>query len=113
MKIHSPDFLLWEVEAAHIGPRSFKGRDDIWNGLALCRLHHWAFDVGWIALQDNYTIQVSSRVHSLPPDLGRFGDYEFIRSFSAKSTKIILPNRSELHPHHNAIRWHRQNIFYQ
>lgn len=113
MKINSPDSLSWEVEAAHIVPHSSLGRDDIWNGLALCHLHHWAFDVGWFTLQDNYTINVSSRVHSLPSDFGKFGNYEFIRSLLNKSAKIFLPHRTELHPHHNAIRWHRQNIFYQ
>ncbi len=52
MKINSPDSLSWEVEAAHIVPHSSLGRDDIWNGLALCHLHHWAFDVGWLTLLD-------------------------------------------------------------
>jgi Predicted restriction endonuclease len=113
MQINSPDSLSWEVEAAHIVPHRALGRDDIWNGLALCHLHHWAFDVGWFTLQDNYTILVSSRVHSLPPEFGRIGDYEFIRSVYTKSTKIILPNKSELNPHHNAIQWHRHNIFCQ
>jgi len=113
MKINTPDSLSWEVEAAHIVPHSSLGRDDIWNGLALCHIHHWAFDVGWFTLQDNYTINVSSRVHSLPSDFGRLGDYEFIRSFSNKSAQIFLPNRSELYPHRNAIQWHRQNIFYK
>ncbi len=47
MKIYSPDTLLWEVEAAHIVPHRANGKDDILNGLALCRLHHWAFDAGW------------------------------------------------------------------
>src|SRR3989338_253054 len=112
MKLNSPDFLSWEVEAAHIVPHSFQGRDDIWNGLALCHLHHWAFDVGWLSLLDDYTIQVSSQIHSLPSDFGRLGDYEFLRAFSIKKTRILLPDRSEIHPHHNAIRWHRQNIFH-
>jgi hypothetical protein len=113
MKINSPDFLSWEVEAAHIVPHSFLGRDDIWNGLALCHLHHWAFDVGWLTLRDDYMIHVSSQIHSLPSDFGRFGDYEFIRALSNKSTRIFLPSNSELHPHRNAIQWHRQNIFHQ
>jgi hypothetical protein len=113
MKIKTPDFLSWEVEAAHIVPHSYMGRDDIWNGLALCHLHHWAFDVGWLTIQDQYTVQVSSKIQSLPSDFGRFGDYEFVRSLSSKNTKIILPKRSELHPHLNAIEWHRNNIFHQ
>jgi len=113
MKIYSPDSLLWEVEAAHIVPHSSLGRDDIWNGLSLCHLHHWAFDVGWFTLQDDYTICVSSKVNSLPSDFGRFGDYEFIRAISSKRMRIFLPSRIQLHPHHNSIRWHRQNVFHQ
>ena len=113
MKINSPDSLSWEVEAAHIVPHSSMGRDDIWNGLALCHLHHWAFDVGWFSLRDDYTTSVSSKVHSLPSDYGRIGDYEFIKAISSKSMKILLPSRSELYPHQNAIRWHRQNIFHK
>jgi len=113
MKINSPDSLSWEVEAAHIVPHGCLGRDDIWNGLALCRLHHWAFDVGWLTLLDDYTILVSAQLHSLPPDFGRLGDYEFLRALSVKNTKMLLPNRSDIYPHHNAIHWHRQNIFHQ
>jgi len=113
MKINSPDSLSWEVEAAHIVPHSSLGRDDIWNGLALCHLHHWAFDVGWFTLQDDYMINVSSKVNSLPSDFGRIGDYDFIRAISNKRTRIFLPSRRELHPHRNAIQWHRQNIFHQ
>ncbi len=112
LKLNSPDFLSWEVEAAHIVPHGSLGRDDIWNGLALCHLHHWVFDVGWLTLLDDYTIKVSSKVHSLPSDFGRLGDYEFLRAFSTKRTRILLPGRKEIHPHHNAIRWHRQNIFH-
>ena len=113
MKINSPDALLWEVEAAHIVPHRCRGRDDIWNGLALCHLHHWAFDVGWLTLLDDYTIAVSSRVHLLPSDFGRVGDYEFIRSLWSKNRRLLLPDKRGLHPHQNAIRWHRQNIFHE
>ncbi|PYI95747.1 MAG: hypothetical protein DME98_15190 [Verrucomicrobia bacterium] len=58
LKINSPDSLCWEVEAAHIVPHGSLGRDDLFNGIALCRFHHWAFDVGWFALLDNYKISV-------------------------------------------------------
>jgi hypothetical protein len=113
MKINSPDALLWEVEAAHIVPHRCRGRDDIWNGLALCHLHHWAFDVGWLTMLDDYTIAVSTQVHSLPSDFGRVGDYEFIRSLWSKKRRILLPDKIGLYPHQNAIRWHRQNIFHE
>lgn len=113
LKINSPDSLSWEVEAAHIVPHHSSGRDDIWNGLALCHLHHWAFDAGWFTLQDDFTIQVSMQVNSLPSDYGRIGDYEFVRALSDKNIRILLPSRSANYPHHNAIHWHRENIFYQ
>lgn len=112
MKISSPDSLFWEVEAAHIVPHSFKGKDDIWNGIALCHLHHWAFDVGWFTLLDNYNIQVSSKVNSLPSSFGKMGNYEFLKDLKNNTSKLLLPSRVEIYPHHNAIQWHRQNIFY-
>lgn len=111
MKIYSPDTLSWEVEAAHIVPHSSMGKDDILNGLALCRLHHWAFDAGWFMIQEDYKIKVSQKVSSLPSDFGKMGDYDFIRILSGKS-KITLPKKKEIYPHQNSIRWHRENIFY-
>lgn len=113
LKINSPDSLSWEVEAAHIVPHYSLGRDDVWNGIALCHLHHWAFDVGWFTLRDDYVIEVSSQVNFLPPDYGKLGDYEFVRALSHKSARILLPGKNEIYPHHNAIRWHRQNVFHR
>ncbi|WP_394324619.1 HNH endonuclease [Haloquadratum walsbyi] len=49
-----------EVEAAHIYPKSEDGTDDIRNGIALCKLHHWAFDCGWIPVNDNRTTLVTT-----------------------------------------------------
>jgi hypothetical protein len=112
LKICSPDFLSWEVEAAHIVPHRAMGKDDIWNGLALCHLHHWLFDVGWFTLLNDYRIQVSSQVCSLPTDFGKIGGYEFLK-LSINQSKIFLPSRKEIYPHPNAIAWHRQNIFHK
>src|SRR3569833_688062 len=43
-----------EVQAAHIYPKRLNGRDVVQNGLCLCRGHHWAFDVGWVGISDDY-----------------------------------------------------------
>jgi putative restriction endonuclease len=77
----------------------------------LCRFHHWAFDVGWFALLDNYKIQVSSKLSQLPSEFGRVGDYEFLRSLTKNGTAIRLPTTPGIYPHINAIRWHRQFVF--
>lgn len=113
LKIYSPDSESWEVEAAHIVPHSSLGKDDVLNGLALCHLHHWAFDVGWFTLQDDYKIQVSRKMNSLPLGFGRIGEYEFIRAMSNKTTTIVLPRNRAIYPHLNSIQWHRENTFYR
>jgi len=112
LKINSPNSLLWEVEAAHIVPHSSKGKDDIWNGVALCSLHHWAFDVGWFTLLDDYKIQLSSKAEKLPSDFGIIGEYNFINTISVKNRKLFLPESESIHPHKNSMKWHRENIFY-
>ena len=66
LKIKSPDSMCWEVEAAHIVPHGSFGRDDLFNGIALCRFHHWAFDVGWFTLLDDYKVLVSSKLSQFP-----------------------------------------------
>lgn len=113
MKIHSPNKSLWEVEAAHIVPHSSSGKDDIWNGIALCRLHHWALDVGWFALDDEYNIITSNRIHDVSIEYGKMGEYNFIGELSNKNLKISLPTNENNVPHQSAIRWHRENIFHK
>src|SRR6266496_1018390 len=113
LKLKSPDSLLWEVEAAHIVPHYFFGRDDVCNGIALCHLHHWAFDVGWFTVLDDYRVQVSPQINRLPSDCGRLEGFEFFRALRRGRVKLYLPKRGEIYPHHNAIRWHRENLFHQ
>jgi predicted restriction endonuclease len=111
MKINSPDSHQWEVEAAHIVPHKIDGKDDIWNGLALCHLHHWAFDVGWFTIHDNYSVILSPKVQSLPLQFGKFGETDFIRSFISGDSTILLPQEKEFYPHQNSLQWHREKIF--
>jgi putative restriction endonuclease len=47
---------LYEVQAAHIYDRAQGGSDDIRNGLALCRTHHWAFDRKLFTIGLNYEL---------------------------------------------------------
>jgi len=110
-KLKSPNSIMWEVQAAHIVPNGFLGRDDIWNGIALCHLHHWSFDVGWFTLGDDYQIEVSSAVLSQRDNYAKIGTYDFFRGLSKRSAHISLPNKRALYPHEIAINWHRQNIF--
>lgn len=111
LKINSPKRNIWEVEAAHIVPHSSKGKDDILNGISLCHLHHWAFDVGWFSLLDDYRITVSPEADNLIDGFGKIGNYDFIKLLTQSVEKIFLPSDPNIHPHLNAIKWHRENIF--
>jgi hypothetical protein len=111
IKINSPDALCWEVEAAHIVPHSSNGKDDIWNGIALCHLHHWAFDVGWFTIKDDFKIILSEKVNSLPQGYGKICEHGLFQS-SNKSSKILLPKNKHNYPHPNALIWHQENRFY-
>jgi len=87
-----------EVEAAHIYPKRKGGSDDVRNGIALCKLHHWAFDSGWLSLTDYHMVLVRDT-----PD--RNGYHEFKK---LEGSQIRLPNREEFHPHPMFLREHRR-----
>jgi putative restriction endonuclease len=91
----------FEVEAAHIVPRGRKGADDARNGLALCRLHHWAFDHGLFGVQPKDIIYVPSSVKALKENK-RIADLE--------GMVVRPPNDKLLRPAAEAFEWHLKNI---
>lgn len=110
LKLNSPDKKIWEVEAAHIIPHSYNGKDEILNGISLCRLHHWAFDVGWFSITDEYGVIISNEYNYSSSEIGKMFDVDVINSLKEKN-RILLPHKVEFFPHKKAISWHRNNIF--
>jgi putative restriction endonuclease len=48
------------LEAAHILPdRDVRGEPEVRNGLALCRLHHGAFDANLLGIRPNGQIEIA------------------------------------------------------
>lgn len=78
------------VEAAHIDPVSQPGStDETRNGIALCGLHHAAFDSNLISFDEKYRIQISStRIQSLVERGREGGIQDFRRGLRAM---IALP----------------------
>jgi len=111
LMIQSPDLKYWEVEAAHIVPHGLNGKDDIWNGIALCHFHHWAFDVGWFSLTNDYRIEMSSKIDELPSEHGKIDSYDFFRQSLIQNKIILLPANRQLIPHEKSIEWHREYVF--
>ena len=96
------DDTTTELEAAHIKPRSQRGPNDIRNGLALCRSHHWAFDNGLMTIGENGTIRISARVEKHPRNMN-------LVALVGKT--VSRPDEGRHAPHEDALRWHRENIF--
>lgn len=87
-----------EVEAAHIHPKGKDGVDTVQNGIALCKLHHWAFDNGWFGITDEYNIIVKDA-----PDYTGYD--EFARY---EGNKLHLPDDEDQYPDPKYIRKHRR-----
>ena len=62
------------VDAAHLIPvRHAESTDEVTNGIALCRLHHAAFDNGLIGFRPDY------RIVENPQLFARLGELNFLR----------------------------------
>jgi putative restriction endonuclease len=82
------------LDAAHIVPDSEPlGEPSIANGLALCNLHHAAFDRYFIGLRPDYTIEIRA-------DILRERDGPTLRHAiqALHETKIVLPSKENLRP---------------
>jgi putative restriction endonuclease len=87
------------VDAAHIIPFSTSHNNDIRNGFALCKNHHWCFDMGLITVDRNYKIDISPLVD----------DSKFLADLSGET--VLLPRIRKLYPSPDAFEWHQENIF--
>ncbi|WP_138503364.1 HNH endonuclease [Nostoc sp. PA-18-2419] len=91
------------VDGAHIKPFSQFYDSRIHNGIALCKNHHWAFDRGWFAVDEQYKIIVSNNLEEASPHTKPMKDFH--------GETILLPNTEQLFPELEALQWHRENIF--
>ncbi|MDD2337743.1 MAG: HNH endonuclease [Geobacteraceae bacterium] len=87
------------VDAAHIVPWSVNRNDDIRNGMALCKLCHWAFDEGMMGVSESYSVITSRQIGADPNVPG------FLLTLSGRG--IIPPTDRELWPERKHLKWHR------
>ncbi len=83
----------WEVQAAHIYPHRLGGVDDVRNGLALCRTHHWAFDEHVFTINNDHELIWSPRARG--------------KTICVQG-RIKLPENTGAWPHPRALTWHRK-----
>lgn len=85
-----------ELEAAHVIPKSEKGVDDVRNGLALCRTHHWAFDNWLIGILPNGILRIAPIVSTLPQNVS-------LLNYDGKH--LLSPKNEQNAVHLDAILW--------
>jgi putative restriction endonuclease len=90
------DVQLELVEAAHIVPVPAGGTNATSNGLALCSLHHEAYDRALIGIRPDYSVATNAaalrRLRRLHLQGGWSGFEENLRE------EMILPNRAQDRP---------------
>jgi len=88
------------VDAAHIVPWCRRQNDDIRNGMALCKLCHWAFDEGMMGVSDSYAV-ITSRQISADPNVPGF-------LLTLNGRGIIPPMDHDLWPAREYLAEHRK-----
>lgn len=89
---------LYNIEAAHIMPRSHSGLFMPNNGIALSRDMHWAFDKGFFTITRDLTVKVHPEIKS-----------EYLSSYDGK--KIFVPDNSFFIPDVNNLKYHQEHIY--
>lgn len=51
------------IDACHVKPIQHFGDDHITNGMALCKIHHWALDRGAISISEDYQLLISPKLN--------------------------------------------------
>lgn len=98
---------LLGLDAAHILWHSYGGPDTESNGLALCTLHHRAFDRGAIGLEPTGAATLAVLVSRELS--GRTGAYRQL--VNENGNRIRPPLEREFQPGRRFVEWHRTEVF--
>ena len=92
--------------ASHIIPwsRNVERRADPRNGISLCAIHDKAFDRGYLSLDDDFTVLVSSKAKIKAPS-----KLHVTALLEIEGQNMTLPSRFV--PDLLSLAYHRQNIF--
>ena len=85
------------IDAAHLVPWSESRDDSPNNGMALCKLHHWALDANLISPTPDLRWRVSRLL-----DARRNSERELARF---DGLPVLLPMEERFYPRPDAIKW--------
>lgn len=85
------------LDAAHILPVSYPGSsDEVANGIALCKSHHYAYDSNLVAFDINFRLLFNERRMNQLSQRGEGGGIAEFRA--ALNQCLLLPSDSRNHP---------------
>ncbi len=91
------------AEAAHIVPWSVSHNDNPRNGLCLCRMCHWVFDIGMAGITDQSRVKLSRQVHNTANIAGHLSTID--------GRPIFEPIDVLYNPFAESLLWHMENVF--
>lgn len=89
---------IFNLETAHIMPRSHGGTYLPNNGIALSRDLHWAFDRGMFTIDDDYHVRVHPEMQN--GYLGQFNNQQ-----------IYIPENEFFRPSFENLQYHNKNVY--
>ena len=89
---------LYNLEAAHLRPRSHKGLFVPSNGVLMSRDLHWAFDKGFFSFTNDLKVLVHPKIKS-----------GFLKKLNG--VKLFLPKDPFFRPSLQCVKWHREKIY--
>jgi putative restriction endonuclease len=90
------------IDACHVWPIQHNGDDDVSNGVALCKIHHWALDRGAISISKDLSLQVSKKLNG-----NRLTDY----FTDYENNQIFIPRNKDSALSLKNVEYHYKYIF--
>lgn len=90
------------IDACHLKPIQHYGDDLVTNGLALCKMHHWALDRGAISINPNRQVIISEKLNGPKLD-------DFFILYDHKP--IHIPRDNKKHLADANIEYHMEYVF--
>lgn len=90
------------IDAAHVQWHAHRGPDTVENGIALCKLHHWAFDKGILGINEAERIGIAD-VFVTQSDGGLP-----LESLEGRPLAVLPKNKAIAGRY---LQWHRNNVF--
>jgi len=92
------------LDAAHVKWKLANGPDEVPNGIAMCVLHHRAFDRGAFTLEDDLRVSVSADLTGSESIRALFLDLH--------GGRMREPHAAKHHPKPEFLTWHRREVFH-